>query len=330
VIVPIVVFAGGNLTDDSGPEPAPSPTPNPTVVDPSGSDFGYIEGKTIHLPNGSEINLPERYQGAAVLGETVFAVRNDDETGQLYLDVQGGDVFPTETIEIISGPVVNDDQTMVAYIESDGDLVTRSEDGQTTVATGLGVNSQLSEVTGGPDCTVDACQVYVDDSTLGEPRVFDETGAATVAVPGALGVQDADDAGLATVINKSLGEGSCGGVYDRAAGAYLWEGCDYYVFDLAPGSRHVSATHPYLDGFGHAWEAILDARTGQEVARFDPSDGVIVNSEWQDSEHLLATVYEFDPGRWSVYRIGLDGTAEQVLGPKKGSDFRPEWALLEN
>ena len=28
VIVPIVVFAGGNLTNDSGPEPAPKPTPH--------------------------------------------------------------------------------------------------------------------------------------------------------------------------------------------------------------------------------------------------------------------------------------------------------------
>ncbi len=47
VIVPIVVFAGGNLTDDSGPEPAPKPTPNPTVIDPSGPGFGYLEGKTL-------------------------------------------------------------------------------------------------------------------------------------------------------------------------------------------------------------------------------------------------------------------------------------------
>ena len=48
VIVPIVVFAGGNLTNDSGPEPAPKPTPDPTVIDPSGTGFGYLEGKTLH------------------------------------------------------------------------------------------------------------------------------------------------------------------------------------------------------------------------------------------------------------------------------------------
>ena len=49
VIVPIVVFAGGNLTDDSGPEPAPKPSP--TVIDPSGTGFGYIEGNDV-APRG--------------------------------------------------------------------------------------------------------------------------------------------------------------------------------------------------------------------------------------------------------------------------------------
>ncbi len=247
VIVPVAVIAGGNLTDNSSP---PVANPNETATDVQGPGFGYFEGKTLHLPNGSEMTFPDRYLGGSVLGETVFALRSDDETGQLYLDVTGPDVFPTETTEILSGPVVNDDHTMVAYIEQDGDLVARSEQSQSTIATGLGPNSALTAVTG--DCTTDACHLYVDDDTLEEPRVFDENGESAVAAPGVLGVQDADEDGRLTVQTSSQDQGSCGGVYDPATSDYLWETCDYYLFGFSPGAKYVDATHAVPGRIRHA------------------------------------------------------------------------------
>ncbi len=329
VIVPVAVLAGGALTDESSPPIANPDTPNQTVTDPEGLGFGYLEGKTLHLPSGAEMTFPDRYRGGAVLGETFFGLRSDDETGQLSLDVTGPDVFPTETTEILSGPVVNDDHTMVAYIEMDGDLVTRSEDAQTTLATGLGPNSALTAVTGGPDCTVDACRVYVDDDVLGEPRVFDENGEATASVPGgAVGVQDADESGRLTVQASYSDQGSCGGIYDVSSTDYLWETCEFFLYALSPGSKYVDATHAYLDGFGNAWASILDAATGREIIRFDPPEGTITQTAWQDAEHLLAQVY--DSEGWSIYRIGADKNIEQILGPNpKGSDVNPAYTLVD-
>jgi hypothetical protein len=306
-----------------------APQPEETVIDPAVGGFSYLEGKTLHLPNGSKMTFPDRYRGGSVLGETFFGLRSDDETGQLSLDVTGPDVFPTETTEILSGPVVNDDHTMVAYIEMDGDLVTRSEDAQTTLASGLGPNSALTAVTGGPDCTVDACRVYVDDDMLGEPRVFDENGEATASVSGgAVGVQDADESGRLTVQASYSDQGSCGGIYDVSSADYLWETCEAFLYDLSPGSKYVDATHAYLDGFGNAYASILDAATGREIVRFDPPDGTITQTVWQDEEHLLARVY--DSEGWSVYRIGVDKTIEKVLGPNpKGGDANPAYTVLD-
>lgn len=325
VIVPVAVFAGGGLTDDSGPDLAPQP--NPTVTDPTGSRFDYIEGRTIHLADGTTMVMPERYQGAAVLGETVFGVRNDDDTGQLYLDVTGGEIFPDRTTEIISGPVVNDDHTVVAYIEADGDLVTHTQDAATTLATGLGPSSQVTALTGGPDCATDPCRAYVDDDTLGGPRVY-ENGGASTPVNDAIGVQDASEAGLLTVQKSYSDQGSCGGIYDLASTSYLWETCDYFLFGLSPDSAYVDATHAYLDGFGNGYAAILDVGSQREVARLEPvPGGTVRETTWQDSGHLLALVHE--PDGWSIYRLGIDNTSERVLGPSaRGSEFAPWFGLV--
>ena len=326
VVVPVAVFAGGALTNDSRPPVANPDSPNQTATDPEGPGFDYLEGKTLHLADGSKASFSERYRGIAVLGETFFAIRSDDDTGQLHLDVTGPDVFPTETTEILAGPVLNDDRTMVSYIESDGELVARSEQSQTTVATGLGPNSSLTAVTG--DCTTGACRVYVDDDTLGPPRVFDESGRSEVAVPDVISVNGVEG-GIVTVQNKSTDTGSCGGVYDLTLADYLWETCDYYLFEPSPDARYVEATHAYLDGFGNGWAAILDSRTGEEVARLEPAGGAITQTAWQDPAHLLVRVFEFDGQAWSIYRLGTDGSQKRVLGPTKGTDVDPTYTLLD-
>ena len=64
VIVPVAVIAGNGLNDnDSGPGFA-EPDPNPTAKDPEGLDFGYLEGKTLHLADGSTMELAARYTWA--------------------------------------------------------------------------------------------------------------------------------------------------------------------------------------------------------------------------------------------------------------------------
>jgi hypothetical protein len=332
VIVPVAAIGGSDLFDrDSSRPPVADTDRNKTEhADDTSGSFGYIEDRTMHLPDGTTITTEERYRGGVVLGDTVFAIRNDDETGQLYLDVVGEDApLPVESTEVISGPVLNDDHTAVAYIESNGDLVTATESGEaTTLASGLGENSQLTALTG--DCSAGECRAYVDDDVLGEPRVYDQDGRNEVAVPGVIGVQDATADGLLAVQQSYSNEGSCSGVYDVTTSGDLWDTCDYYLLSLSPDGRYVEATHPYLDALGNAWTAILDSETGKELARFDRPQGIVTTSVWQDTDRLLVNHLDLRTNAWSVYRIGADGSSERVLGPQPGPD--PEtspYTLLE-
>ena len=47
MIVPIVVFAGGDLSNDSGPKAGPEAQPQP-LIDPVRTGFDYLEGRTLH------------------------------------------------------------------------------------------------------------------------------------------------------------------------------------------------------------------------------------------------------------------------------------------
>lgn len=329
VIVPVAVIGGADLLDSSDKPPvAKKDGENRREHAEDKGSFGYIEGRTAHLPDGTTVRLEEDYFGGTWVGGTVFAVRSDDETGQLYLDVTGEDVSPTQTTEIVSGPVANDEHTAVAYIESDGDLVTADESGATTtLATGLTDNSQVTALAG--DCAAGDCRAYVDDDVLEEPRLYHQDGRSEVAVPDAIGVQDATADGLLAAQQSYSDEGSCWGVYDSASGAFLWDGCDYSLLSLSPDGRYVAATHPYLDGPGIAWTAILDTGTGEELARFDPGEGLITTTAWQDSGALLVNYLDYESNTWSVHRLTPGGRTEQVLDPKPGLDeYTSAYALL--
>ena len=329
VIVPVVGFAGGALTDnDTGPDVANPDNPKQSAKDLEGLGFDYLEGDTLHLADGTTVRLPARYDSVTLLGDTVFATLHDDETGFKSLDLVDDSGDAQRIGEVIAGPVANSDHTLIAYVETDGDLITRWEGGEATIASGLGDGDYIEAVTGGPDCETDDCRIYVSGEFGTDPLVYDANGGSEIAVPDVIAVNGVEG-GIVTVQTSYSDEGSCGGVYDLTLADYHWESCDYFLFEPSPDAQHVDATHPYLDGFGNGWAAILDATTGQEVIRFDPPEGTIVDTAWQDPAHLLALVY--DSEGWSVYRIGVDQDIERVLGPDaRGNEENPSYRLLGN
>ena len=71
----------------------------------------------------------------------------------------------------------------------------------------------------------------------------------------------------------------------------------------------------------------MDTATEQEVARLDPPGGTVFTQTWADDESLLATV--FDGRESSIWRLGTDGSTDQVSGPStQGSDTSPGHVLL--
>ena len=183
---------------------------------------------------------------------------------------------------------------------------------------------------GGPDCAeaVATCSVYVNDE-LGGTRVVTNTGADERVTESPENVTDVDtEAGLLSVnrpTDANLEPGSCSTLTDRQYGEELQQICDYTYGSISPGGRYLSATHGYQDGFGDGWHAILDARTGKELARYE-GEGGITRSVWEDDDHLLVTSWE--DGKWRVTRLGADGSTEVVLGPEKGKDYEPTYAVL--
>jgi hypothetical protein len=261
------------------------------------------------------------------LGDTAYASLNDPDTGFKRLDAIDTSGSVDEIAEVTTAPLANEDHTVIAYVETDGDLVLRWEGGERTLGS-VGENGQVVEVTGGPDCDSDDCRVYVNGEFGTDPVVYDADGDTEVAVPDVLSLNGVEG-GKLTVQTSYSDEGSCGGLYNLTVGDYQWETCDYYLFDLSPDAKYVDATHSYLDGPGNAWAAILDGETGKEVARFDPNDAIIPVTVWQDPAHLLAEVYSYDEG-WSIVRIGVDGQVEQLLGPSgQGDEVTPTYVLVD-
>ncbi len=339
VIVPVAVFAtgqgaGGDPDQDLIATSSPSATPtqaeddgNP-VLPPGGIGVAYIEGRTLHRPDGATFALPDSYDGGTLLGDAFYGVRNVD--GSVFLDIVVGDGTVTETIETASGIAVNTDGTAVAYLERDGDLMTRWAEGQVEIPSDLGRDITLAAFVGGPDCNVgaDFCRVFANHGDLEtSPEEVTSDATVNVNIPDALRINDADETGLFTVLNKSRMAGSCGGLYDEVSADYVWETCDFQVLDLSPDSLHVSGTDDYGDGLGAPYASILDAASGEEVVRFDPEDGFVREMVWENDEHLLALVY--DPSGWGIYRIGVDGSTDRVVGPStEGDDITPAYKFV--
>lgn len=330
-IVPVAVFAGQGVGGDAGPDQnliaTSSPSGSPTTAQDGGIGPAYLEGETLHRRDGSTLELPGAYVGGAQLGDEFVGVRNVE--GGLFLDVIDDSGEVTETIETTSGIAVNTDSSAVAYLEPDGDLITRSADGQVEIPANLGSDTILASFVGGPDCNVgaDGCRVYYNNDGQTAPSVASSDAFVFEAVPRALRINDADEIGLVTVLNKSTMDGSCGGLFDEVSAEYVWETCAFQVLDLSPDSTYVTGTDAYGDGLGPRYISILNASDGGEVVRFEPEDGFIGDAVWEDDGRLLATVY--GPDGWSVYRIGLDESVEQVLGPDAaGDEVTPAYILL--
>lgn len=343
VILPVAIVAGNGLgrTDElppasssSDPDQTPTEavdTANPTPAAPAGP--AYLDGDTLHRADGSTLQLPEAYAGGAELGEEFLGTRPLGDGGRRVMDIVSSDGTVLESIDVVSGPVANADGTTAAYVAPGGSLMTLwSTDpaDRVELTSGLGPNDFPVAVTGGPSCFEDAdgCRVFLNDGNgQTAPEVVASDGSVDVAVPDGLKIYDVAADGRITVQNKSKIAGSCNGVYDEPAGGYVFETCESSLFDFSPDGTRLSGYDDYLDGIGDGFRTILDATSGEEVARFDPRDGFVAGSVWADDDDLMILAYE--PAGWSIYRLGVDGSKERVVGPNpEGDDLTPAYVLL--
>ncbi|MCF6378844.1 hypothetical protein L2K70_14610 [Nocardioides KLBMP 9356] len=100
-----------------------------------------------------------------------------------------------------------------------------------------------------------------------------------------------------------------------------WRTCDNVLSDISTDNRHVLGTPAYADGFGPQVLDILSTADGTVVRTFaasrDGSTATYFDEVWEDAAHVLVVTYQ--DGEWAVVRLGVDGSMEYAVAPRRGS-----------
>ncbi|WP_322921212.1 hypothetical protein [Nocardioides renjunii] len=108
-----------------------------------------------------------------------------------------------------------------------------------------------------------------------------------------------------------------------------WRTCDNRFSDVSPDNRHVLGLPAYGDGFGPTTLDLLATRDGSVVRSFTADRGgrsaVYFDEVWEDRTHVL--VVTFQAGRWAVVRLGVDGSMEYAVAPRRAPDLAPPFQL---
>lgn len=324
VIVPTAYLAGGGLSRSQEPDPVRPPGEERAAVHttltmdgvPRGGAPGieYFTEDGVVLPDEGLVEQDVSWQAL---------VPSERDGGWLAFGPARGEVrYLSEEFEEQGGSSAGD--SFVTSADRSYAAWTASEPGAQTLVLHATTDS-------GTDRSWDfaATPAVEPVGVVGEDRVVftrtdQRTGRVSVGIAEPdgstselAGVVDAVAAsadGLVSVMTRSKPDGSgCFGVVDVAAEpeAVVWETCDNSLGVFSPDGRYVLAGPAYLDGLGDRSLAILDARTGREVATFDqPRNGqlTLVHGAWESDDTVVALAIE--GSRNALLRLGVDGTLE--------------------
>lgn len=120
-------------------------------------------------------------------------------------------------------------------------------------------------------------------------------------------------------ITSSTDFGSCSAMLRSSK--VRWRTCDNLLSDISTDNRHVLGTPAYADGFGPTGLDVLATADGSVVRSFtaarDGSSATYFDEVWEDESHVLVVTYQ--DGEWAVVRLGVDGSMEYAVAPRRGS-----------
>lgn len=114
------------------------------------------------------------------------------------------------------------------------------------------------------------------------------------------------------------------------SGRARWRTCDNRFADISPDNRHVLGLPAYGDGFGPTTLDILSTSDGSVARAFtaarDGRSAAYLAEVWEDAEHVLVVTYQAE--EWAIVRLGIDGSMEYAVPPRRGSsDVRSPFQL---
>ncbi len=357
VIVPTAAVA----THGGGePEPGPaSQSPSPTVhavpltdLDVTGLPTGAaphvpwvtLDG-AVHLPDGSTMHalLDAPPAGVAQLDDGRLLVTAAGRAGIGSVTVVRVD-GSSSTYGASSAPILSSHGRSAAWTAPHGDVEVLQVGRDAPVTIGRVHGSQAHVVGNNATCdlgtprdqAVQGCTVWVttDDRQTGARAsyaVFYTGVVKPVDTTHLTWLTAAAYAGPTTAVTRTTDTGSCSALFSSVdtSSPPQWTTCRNALGTPSPDGKHVQAGPAYGDGLGPREIAVytaggsrvLDLRSTEQTQAFYQA------AVWEDSEHLLLTV--FQQGRWSIVRLGTDGTAELAVAPVAGSSDRPPFSVAE-
>jgi len=297
---------------------------------PRGDDpqIGWLEGTTLHLEGGAEVELPHPYDDVVAYEGGYLAEDAAEGTIDRIIDGEVNSMFPG------SGLLASPNGIFVTWFETayfegtpvgPGELKIRFADGEER-----GYSESTVEIPAGlratPVAFRDQGVLYQtdDESTCGRKVWFGE-GGNSYEIEGATaigGYSAATD--QAAVQTKVTDTGSCWSTYafpgGEFAGALTEQTCDYSLGEYSADGKYLIGWPAYADGWGPGEVAILDADTFKPVMEFDSGEDYgVMDAAWDgDANSLIATVYL--EGTWQLLRLGPDGSMESVADPVEADD----------
>ncbi len=180
----------------------------------------------------------------------------------------------------------------------------------------------------GEDCkesaTSNGCTVYVN----GPRRAYYTSSHGIVDRPPHLRLTSTGRGPWIGGITSLSDTGSCSAML--RSWKVRWRTCDNQLSDIAPDNRHVLGTPAYADGFGPGTLDLLTTADGSVARSFTSArngrSATYFDEVWEDAGHVLVVTYQAD--RWAVVRLGVDGSMEYAVAPRRGTmDARAPFQL---
>lgn len=329
VALPAALLLGGSGDNARDIQPAPPPPA------PVGQGTATYEGTSVTLPGGATVDLGldaakvsqfgVLNDGRVVVGTSTqgaTSIRVYTATGDLQGDVRA------DTNEVVMGSTGE----TAAWVEPGGVIrvLDSGVEQPVTLATVptsddyLDLQAFAAEGCGAGDCRL----LFVTSDGLQEAT---SDGVDAVETPGFSYVNDVSPAGdLWSVDFPAAGDGpGCTGLYDPESHEVVARECgesSYLTF--SPDGEHVLG---FANENGSLYGMRVYDRDLTLVREVDVTPDLMGALAWQDDSHLVGAQVTPDDSRWSLVRIGLDGTDEVLDGPVDGPspELSTQWRFSE-